>query len=147
MYAWLLPNSSINLSKWNYFLTQTPITNIFQPDRLQCDKLLNGVYDKCIAMNWENERKGENPLTNWYIICVIKINVSKLLWMLQCMYIYFCQACLTMNLLSKPILFRLCFKVKTYRLFPQEIICIVLMILYFQISRGLSVPGEWGSWG
>lgn len=35
-----------------------------------------------------------------------------------------------MNLLSKPILFRLCFKVKTYRLFPQEIICIVLIWSY-----------------
>lgn len=53
-----------------FFFPNTPTTNIFQADRLHSYKLLNGVYNKCIPMNWENERKGENPLTNSEVLSV-----------------------------------------------------------------------------
>lgn len=58
--VWLLANSSINLYKLNDFLPSALTTNVFQDDRLHSDKLLNGVYNKCIRSQW-TEKVRENP--------------------------------------------------------------------------------------
>jgi len=58
------------------------------------------------------------------------------------MHMIFCQACSAINLTSKPVLFRLNFKVKTSMLFPQEIICIVLICFYILKYLGACLHKE-----